>query len=699
MKIKFSSLLSKAIIGLVVLLAGAMVLLVLPVTNNVIFHTKLYTILTAGLLSLLLFTLALLKQKTLKFVSSPFTVSLLVLAGSALLSSLLANPYPVANLLGTGGAIIAMVVFVLFTSPLIDKKYNLEIPLGVIAFLLTLSSLLQAVGYGPSSLINLLPSIQIPNTLAFNLTGSNLIGLEVLILILAFFVAKTRSEKRFSKKSLFFMPAIVVGIALYAWSILPGKPAEMRLVPFTASWSVMLDTVRAPRQALIGTGPESYANAYALFKPSWMNENDAWNTYFNRASNSPLNILSTMGFVGLVAWLLLANQIIKQVKASTPAGKPYIWPLLIGLVLELIFPPNLVLLGLQGVFLTLYIAAERSRFSTIEFRAMAVQIVRSAQSSFGETPTKQKPSYISTYIIAGILLLAVGAGSYFMGRSYMAYARMHDANKALVENDIISAYNLEREAIVLNPFVSEFRRQYALTNLSIAAAISQKAEPTEEDQTQIAELVQQSVREARVSITLDPSNWQNYLNLAQIYQNLISTNEEALQWSIQTYVEAANANPMDPNIRMSLGSIFYGQKQFDQAASLFSQAVNLKPDLPNSHYNLAVSLIELGQLEEAVKEYQSTLSLLDPNSEDYITANKELEELQAKVDEQIANQKAAAGEAQANQAPPNNSLIDQNLLNPDVQTEDSAQTDVDLEPSVVDEGNNTPPPPIPPEEN
>jgi len=684
MKNQFSLVLSRAVFWLVVLTAGAMVLLVLPITDNLIFHAKFYALVAAALLSFLLFTLAMLQQKSLKFVSSPFTVPLLVLAGAALASSLLATPYPVLNLLGMGGATIAMAIFVFFTSSLLDKNANLELPLGIIAFLLTLSSILQAVGYGPSLLINLMPFFAIPNTVVFNLAGSNLVGLEVLIMILVYFVTKTRSEHRFSKTSLFFMPAILVGIGLYVWSILPGKPAEVRLLPFNTSWSVMLDVIRTPRQALIGAGPESYADVYALFKPTWMNSGADWSIYFNRARNTPFDIVSTMGFIGLAGWLLLASRIIKQSKLTTDAGRPYIWPLVASLVLELIFPPNLVIMGFQAIFLVLFISAEKTRFSTVEFRAVAIQIIRNATSGFGEAPDRQKPSHISTYILAGVMLLLFGAGAYFTSRSFLAYAKMHDTSKALAGNDIVSAYELNQSAIILNPYLSEFRRQYALINLSIAAAISNKAEPTEEDKTQIANLVQQSVREARVAVTLDPNDWQNYLALAQIYENLTGTNEEALQWSIQSYVEAANVNPMEPSIRMSLGSIFYGQKQYDQAINLYSQAVNLKPDLPNSHYNLALALKESGRLEDAVKEYQSTLALIDPNSEDFTQATKELEELQAQVDELKAQQQAAEGE-NATTPTATNSIVDQNLLNPDNQVQESLQTDVNLEPSIVDD--------------
>ena len=133
---------------------------------------------------------------------------------------------------------------------------------------------------------------------------------------------------------------------------------------------------------------------------------------------------------------------------------------------------------------------------------------------------------------------------------------------------------------------------------------------------------------------------------------------------------------MDPNLRIALGGIFLRQEQFAQAAGIFEQTVQIKPDFANSYYNLAIALKGMNQLEQAKSAYQQVLALLDANSEDYTKVTGELEELENRIvageDTEAAGQEGE-GSTQ-NQSTP--SLIEQNLR-PENEVLDSSQN-IDL---------------------
>ena len=60
-------------------------------------------------------------------------------------------------------------------------------------------------------------------------------------------------------------------------------------------------------------------------------------------------------------------------------------------------------------------------------------------------------------------------------------------------------------------------------------------------------------------------------------------------------------------------------------------AVATKPDLANGHYNLAFAYRDNGEIDKAITQMTLVLSLIqDKNSQDFLTAQKELEDLQAK---------------------------------------------------------------------
>jgi len=133
--------------------------------------------------------------------------------------------------------------------------------------------------------------------------------------------------------------------------------------------------------------------------------------------------------------------------------------------------------------------------------------------------------------------------------------------------------------------------------------------------------------------------------LAQIYQELIGTVDEADQWAVNAYVSAIQTDPTNPLIRIQLGSILLQQEQLQQAASLFSQAIELKPDLASGHFYLG-QVYQLAQDPIAAKNsWQQALALLEPGTEDYETLEGMLEGIQPQVEaaeEQLAQQQEMA---------------------------------------------------------
>ncbi|PIS14463.1 hypothetical protein COT64_02510, partial [Candidatus Shapirobacteria bacterium CG09_land_8_20_14_0_10_39_12] len=79
------------------------------------------------------------------------------------------------------------------------------------------------------------------------------------------------------------------------------------------------------------------------------------------------------------------------------------------------------------------------------------------------------------------------------------------------------------------------------------------------------------------------------------------------------------------------GGVYYSLKNFNQAATYFLQATNLKPDHANAHYNLANALRELGAFADAKTEYETTQTLVKADSADYQKVTAELEEVKRRL--------------------------------------------------------------------
>lgn len=573
------------------------------------------------------------------------------------LSSVLASPYPVENLLGLGGAYVGAALIAIVGGILLAPKTakHFQLVLNASLIVLVVLSITQALGFGPSRFLNtLFPYLGLPNTGLLNVAGSPFLAAQLFVLGIAANGLSWLKTKKADALTIVALGASIVGLLLTVPLILPGKEASPALLPLGVSWTVGVDVLKAPRSALIGVGPENYSSAYAILKPAWINGQVWWNLPFGQGFDVPITLLVTGGLLTLIAWLFLAFRTVveshRQLKML-----PFIGGFLIGsIVLQLLFPVNIPILIVQAVAWAFLIANMEPR------KVSVLHIFKISQHShffpFSLGDSKQPRSGLGKAIPLVIAVVIMGSSLYLVGRAYAASKAFFDASVAIQSNDAVRVYELQQQATILNPYVASYRSNYALTNLAIASALASKADITDQEREQVAALIQQSIREARAATVLRPDDSTTWLTLAQVYRNLIGSAEGAEDWTVSSYVEAINTNPTDPLTRIELGGVFFSQQQFDQAAALFQQAAELKPDLPNAYYNLANALKAAGRLQDARTVYQQLLTLLPADSEAYIQANGELEE----VEEQIAAQ--PEGEGAEVTGPNLPSITEQNVL-------------------------------------
>jgi tetratricopeptide (TPR) repeat protein len=647
-------------IGLSVLALS--LLLILPLTESFIFHSKSYLMFFGALAIAALFVLRSIQRRSVEFVLSPLTGGLILLGATTLASTFFTSPYPVEALLGFGGIYLGAVVIAIFGGTVLPKNssYYFTLALAGAVSLVTLGSVSQLLGYGPANLINQLFQVNLPTTLLFNLSGSSLIAAMASVVALVGMIGQIRIKKQVPPAFIALLPIVVIGLGIHLWSLLPGKPAELLTPSWTASWSVALDTIRSPRAALIGVGPESYSNAYSQFKPLWLNDTDQWAIQFPQAANAPLSILTTMGFLGLAAWLILALKAVKHMRESSDDSKPLAMMVVSTFVLQLILPPDAVLIIIQALAIGFWIANEKHKLPILQAHALSFRVLNRAPV-FKPGATNSDVVSAPLYVGAALSLIAVLTVGYLYGRAYAAHVLMYQSEIAAQNDDAITVYEKQQRAVQLNPYLDQLRRRFSSTNLLIAIAISNKADLNEAEQEQVAELLQQAIREARSATIIDPGDSQNWVTLAQVYQNIIPVNEEAVQWSVQSYVAAIETNPTNPLLRLALGNIFMDLEQYDQAANIFNQAVGIKPDFAASHYNLARSLALLGNYQEAKTSYQQVLLLIEPDSDDYITVSNELEEVEKALAEMQPEDEEGFLEGAPAASPTLPSIIGQNL--------------------------------------
>ena len=127
------------------------------------------------------------------------------------------------------------------------------------------------------------------------------------------------------------------------------------------------------------------------------------------------------------------------------------------------------------------------------------------------------------------------------------------------------------------------------------------------------------------------------------------------------------------------------QEAYGQAANIFQQAVNIKPDYTPAYYNLALALVKIEDWIGAQAAYQATLQLLNPESPEYAQVMEEMELIKEKVAEIEAQQQEQEVETTTGDGttPLGNqvttpSITEQNI-NAGADVETSAESDIQLQ--------------------
>lgn len=620
---------------------------IFPYGENLFKHSKIFFTIFISLLMVATYAFSLLRRKVVSVVVSPFLLPVLLLLISSVASTLFTNTYPTTQLVGFGGAYIALALLALIAPTLLHSKQIQTFSLGVsiAGALVSVTSLLEVMGYGPSLLLSRVLGITIPAQ-SFSVTGSFFVAAQFLLVAGVATILSLAKRSKFKVWYLFSLIIMVIGLGINVWLSLPGKATSPINLPMNASWSIAIDALRSPRIALIGAGPESYGVVYNLLKPTDMNMTESWNISFAQAANVPFTLLPTMGILGLVAWLVLVTQTIRVTKSTPVEGRPALGAIIVTLFLQLVFPGNVVTLALLIGAIIFWIVSQKESFSSIELRPLNVKL---APTKENEAARPEEYSQPFVYSVTAILLAAVVLVGYFASQSYLSYYYLFLSERAAVQNDIVSVYNYQQKAIQANPYLALIRRRYALTNLAIATALSNQEQPSEEDSQQVSQLVQQAIREGRAASTIDPTDTQNWRVLGDVYRNLIGVADGAESWAIASYSRAIETAPTDPTARVQLGGILFGQKEYQQAVTLFTQAAQLKQDYANAYYNLANAYKALENFVAAAQQYQNTLALLTADSEDYKTALAEFNEIKDRAQEQAAQLQAAQQQQQGQQ--------------------------------------------------
>lgn len=603
----------------------------LPLTPNFYGFNKMYFLL-AG--SFIIFALLLVKGllvTKITFYATSFDLAVFLFFLAFVASSIFASPNRVLPFLGKTGIILSLTCFYFALTQSHGQPHGSPLRRWLQA-LITSSFVLSWISI--FAFVQLWPKIlpwDFLKSQAFTPAGSLTALVAFQVTILAVSLVFALKSNQFLNKILYFLAAALATIStvLVLSLMLPGKPASPALLSPTIGWWIAVEIFKSAKTAFLGVGPEGFLTAFSRFRPASFNNLKLWNLRFTSSSNEFFQILTTTGLFGFISLLYLlligSKKIYKDIKRNG-----FNMALKVGFALAI-----LSLLLIPASFLTL-------------FTLYLLIAIIAKQTADKKTLTVNQPIKLGF----GLAIACLFVFSYFSLRAWRAEAVFKKSLAAAAANKGLETYNRQIEAIRLNPFQEKYRVSYSNVNFGLANSLAAKKDLSDQDRQNITQLISQAINEAKAATALNPQNPIYWENLAGLYRNLINFANGADQWATGAYVQAIRLDPLNPNLRLDLGGLLYSLGNYETAIDQFKRAIDLKPDLANAYYNLAWAYNKKGENKQAFLNMQRVISLIPQDTEDFVKASQELEQLRELLPEEEKLATAAAQKKEPVLTPP-----------------------------------------------
>lgn len=664
----------------------------LPITVEFFEFNKLYLVAIATMFMLMLWAGKMLITKDVSIVRSKMDLPVLLFLAAVVVSSIF-SVNKLSSIYGANGrwfptliSYIVMIAFYYVTAANVNSERTIKKSLVALIAGSTIAVFVGMILYFDTGLIK----TRFLSQFNFSLTGARLSMAVLSSIVLGLSVTLLGSTTNFKYKALLTAAAVLnafsalvfgtnstIALAVFALFmalVLNGKNILQKAnLPFYgvlgafALLLVLLLSVQSTRNVLTnskypiepqlgyaeawrtsisslrdfpvtGSGPSTYYLNYTRYKSPSQNFTDSWNLRFDKPRNEILNVVATMGLVGLAAYAFFVISALKFGLKNDNELSNAIAVLQLTVIASMFITYGTVLTGFL-LFLSLALqAAALSLAGSNKAQKVSMSISSAAKSfTLMGTESNGEKKEVFHYMVAALLAAGSITMGYFLTRYYLGEYYMRQALNYATQNNGGATYANVGRAISFNPRKDSYHTFLARTSVALANSIENKKNLSDQDKQTIQRLILQAVQSSRLATeVLNPLNSDNWETRAFVYGSLRNATKDAYGLELQSYNTAIRLDPTNPALRVMAGGAYYAKEEYLAAGNLFAQAVNLKNNYANARYNLAYSLLKLKSYERAKQEFVAVQKLINQDSEDYKKIATEIENL----DKLIAEVKA-----------------------------------------------------------
>jgi tetratricopeptide (TPR) repeat protein len=422
-----------------------------------------------------------------------------------------------------------------------------------------------------------------------------------------------------SRKISYYSLAVIVlavlfmigGAGLGQWVSNTFHVSNVEVRPsWVSTMSILSSTMK--NHAVVGSGPDTFTNMWVMYKPTGVNETPFWNTDFSTGIGLIPTYFVAFGVLGILSWIFffvmfvwvgiraifysLSDLFSRYLVTSSFLVALFLW------IMSVVYVPSVAIVGLTFFFTGLFIAVLNKE-----------GILKTKTLSLSNHP---KLSFVSVLLLVVLLIATISLGYVITVRSLSmvdfqkslaVYADKQDANQA-------EAYM--NSAIALSPYDAYYRGLVQIDLIKINTLLSAPGTPTDAVKTQFQTLVADAINNAKTATTIDPTNYQNFLTLAQVYAALVPppfSITGAYDMALANYQTSLKISPTNPNIPLLMARLEVAHNDLEKARGYANQAIALKQSFADAHFLIAQIEATEGHIAAAIPPLQATLQL-SPNN-------------------------------------------------------------------------------------
>lgn len=381
---------------------------------------------------------------------------------------------------------------------------------------------------------------------------------------------------------LMVVAAVSIVFAVFGGMIHQQLPNSLRILQFEVrpSWDgtmTVITSVWSEGKILFGSGPNTFANDWALYKPLEVNETPFWEVGFVQGVGVVPTSFATVGIIGGIAWIaFLALVVFCSIRVALRASGEnrlvavlavvsalYIW------ALNVFYVPGVGVIALAFLSVGMLIATARIT-NVIGVLSVPVSI--------------RSPQGIA--MTAGVLVVFIAM---FGASAGTARAALSDAilNRAIVDyqehGNLALASSRVQKALDLYASDRSHRAAVELGLLQLREALA-TPNASEEEVKQIQGVLEQTIKHGLAAVVENEGDLQNWLTLARTYEELAGVQVQgAFEQAVAVYEKARDLHPTSPVPYFKLAQIAVAQNNIPVAQAMIDESLKRKQTYLPAH--------------------------------------------------------------------------------------------------------------------